>query len=284
MQATPETSEERAHTETGRAREQGRLDGRAAAGAASNRLLRSEELAILELIEEWARVDRSHRKLAHRGSYTGSVFVSPTTVQRVAVKHGIAVPGEPSRPPRRKIVFPEVPWERNRIWMWEASQFPTAGGVAYAIVDVVTRYWLGYLFSSEEFSAEMELLYASTLEEQGLQSDGDEREPILVGWSEGGAEIMPAGSPTRHAQVESLFGQLRIEWPQLNLPTDPDTLDEELARVRGEYNTVRLHAAIDYVTPSDEHEGRGPQIRAARDAGLRRARAERVRINRRLGH
>jgi putative transposase len=32
-------------------------------------------------------VDRSHRKLAHHGSYTGVVFVSPSTVLSVALKH-----------------------------------------------------------------------------------------------------------------------------------------------------------------------------------------------------
>ena len=40
--------------------------------------LRPEELtAILELFETWGEVDRSHRKLAHRGSYIGRVWVSP---------------------------------------------------------------------------------------------------------------------------------------------------------------------------------------------------------------
>jgi putative transposase len=57
-------------------------------------------------------------------------------------------------------------------------------------------------------------------------------------------------------------------------------LDAELARVRREYNTVRLHAAIGYVTPDDEHHGRGPSIRRARAAGLRRARANRIAENR----
>jgi putative transposase len=51
--------------------------------------------------------------------------------------------------------------------------------------------------------------------------------------------------------------------------------------VRTEYNTARLHAAIGYVTPDDEHHGRGPQIRRARIAGLRRAHAQRLSHNRR---
>jgi hypothetical protein len=37
-----------------------------------------------------------------------------------------------------------------------------------------------------------------------------------------------------------------------------------------------LTAAIGYVTPDDEHHGRGPAIRRARAAGLKRARVERI--------
>jgi len=39
---------------------------------------------------------------------------------------------------------------------------------------------------------------------------------------------------------------------------------------------VRLHAAIGYVTPDDEHEGRGPTIRKARVDGMARARHDRI--------
>ena len=70
------------------------------------------------------------------------------------------------------------------------------------------------------------------------------------------------------------------DWPHLTSITDPAALDAELARVRNEYNTIRLHASIGYVTPDDEHHGRGPEIRRARAAGMRRARTERIKQNR----
>jgi len=57
---------------------------------------------------------------------------------------------------------------------------------------------------------------------------------------------------------------------------DPATLRAELAVTRVHYNTVRLHAGIGYVTPDDEHNGRGEAIRKARQAGLEQARLQRL--------
>jgi putative transposase len=59
-----------------RQREHGTLVDRAPGGNPVHGLLAWEEAAILDLIERWGRIDRSHRKLAHRGSYIGEVFVS----------------------------------------------------------------------------------------------------------------------------------------------------------------------------------------------------------------
>jgi putative transposase len=57
-------------------------------------------------------------------------------------------------------------------------------------------------------------------------------------------------------------------------------LDTELARVRTLWSTVRLHEAIGYVTPDDEHNGRGPRIRRARTIGMKDARRDRIDYNR----
>ena len=295
----------RVHRWRARLRGTGSLEDRPPIGNRVHRILDWEERAILELIEEWGPVDRSHRKLAHRGSYIGQVFVSPSTLLRVALKHQVVLPGEPFRPRPALPAFPEVPWERNRIWIWDASHFTRCGRVAYAIVDVVTRYWIGYLLAIEQTTTQAQLLFAQALQDQGLLGpdglpiSGDHDGPILVAWSDNGAEMTATdtrqfmalmtiaqhhgrpGTPTDQAHVESFFSHLKGDWPHLTGIRDPAALDTELARIRPQYNMVRLHAAIGYVTPDDEHRGRGPQIRRARVAGMRRAQAERIKQNRR---
>jgi putative transposase len=296
----------RMHRWRARLAETGSLDDRPPIGNPVHRILPWEEQAVLDLIEEWGFVDLSHRKLAHRGSYIGKVYVSPSTLLRVALKHRVELPGEPVRPRPQVPVFPEIAWEKNRIWIWDATHFTRAKRVAYAIVDVVTRYWIGYLLTSEQTHTQVQLLFARALEDQGLLGpDGlphdhaPEDPPILVAWSDNGSEMKAIdtrqfmalmaiaqhhgrpGTPTDQAHVESFFSHLKGDWQHLTSITDPAALDAELARIRGQYNTVRLHASIGYVTPDDEHHGRGPAIRRARIAGLKRAHAQRIKQNRR---
>jgi putative transposase len=305
----------RAHRWRQRLRDTGTLEDKDPGGGAVHGLLSWEEAEILDLIEEWGQVDRSHRKIAHRGSRLGVVFVSPSTVLRVALKHQVHLPGEPYRPRPVMPALPQIPWEKNRIWIWDATHFTRCGRVAYAIVDVVTRYWIGYLLSSEQTSTQAQLLFARALEDQrllgpdgrplavtddGLSAAGEDEDqrPVLIAWSDNGTEMTAIdtrkfmalmaitqhhgrpGTPTDQAHIESFFSHLKGDWPHLTTIRDPAVLDAELARIRKEYNTVRLHAGVGYVTPEDEHHGRGPSIRRARAAGLRRARAERIKENR----
>ena len=55
-----------------RRRHGGRLDD-VTARRALHGLLAAEHAEIVALFEQWGEVDRSHRKLAHRGSYLGRV-------------------------------------------------------------------------------------------------------------------------------------------------------------------------------------------------------------------
>ena len=250
-----EIEDVRAHRWRQRLRETGSLEDGRPVGDAVHRLLSWEEQAILDLIETWGWVDRSHRKLAHRGSYTGTVFVSPSTLLRVALKHRVELPGEPVRPRPKMPVFPEVPWERNRIWIWDCTHFTRCKRVAYAIVDVVTRYWIGYLVTTEQTSTQAQLLFATALEDQRLlgarwaaaSSVARRIAPILVAWSDNGSEMTAVdtrqfmalmaiaqhhgrpGTPTDQAHIESFFSHLKGDWPHLTGITDPAALDAELS-------------------------------------------------------
>ena len=81
-----------------------RIAGRAGSGA---RAAPEEITAILALADEWGEIDGSHRKLAHRGSYLGRVWVSPATVLRVLLAHGRVLPYRPPRPRGEAKPWPE---------------------------------------------------------------------------------------------------------------------------------------------------------------------------------
>jgi hypothetical protein len=137
-----ELPERRAHRWIGR-RSRGQLVDKAPGGSRAHGLLPGEEREILALFDEWGETDRSHRKLAHRGSYLGRVWVSPSSVRRVlflADKHFRPRP----RPGKSvKKPFPDwVEYKPNCIWIYDTTHFPAAGTAVLIIEDLVSRKWL----------------------------------------------------------------------------------------------------------------------------------------------
>ena len=286
-------------------------------GGALHGLLEGERAAILGLFEGWAAVDRSHRKLAARGSRLDLVHVSAATVRRVLAAEGLVVQGRSPREPAVRAPWPDwVVWKPNSIWCYDFTHFTRARRVAVAVMDVVSRRWLTSLVSAEETSTQIEAAFTAALEEEQLgeridarllarlrageatpaELDGPEADgvPVLIAMSDNGPqmrshttrEFMAAcaimqrfgrpGTPTDQAWIESLFGHVKTDWPHLEKIRDPAELDLELGRVREQYNTIRLHAGIGYVTPDDEHHGRGDAIRQARRDGMSQARQARI--------
>lgn len=178
---------------------------------------------------------------------------------------------------------------------------------ATVVEDLVSRKWLAEIVSVEETSTQVQVVFTDALDREGLlarvtaRQDGlvdptmdDPSRPVLLALSDNGPQMTSGstrefmalcaihqhfgrpGTPTDQAWIESLFGHVKAEWPHLNQIRDTATLRAELAQVRERYNGVRLHAGIGYVTPNDEHEGRGPAIRKARQAGLEQARLQRL--------
>jgi hypothetical protein len=109
-------------------RERGRLADAPPGGSPMHGLLDDEAEQILALFDEWGETDRSHRKLAHRGSYLGLVWVSPSTVRRVlflADRHFRPLP-KPGRSVRK--LFPAcAEYRPNSLWIFDTTHFTRAG-------------------------------------------------------------------------------------------------------------------------------------------------------------
>lgn len=307
--ATLELGEVRVHRWIAR-RARGQLVDTDPGGSPMHGILADEEAEILALFNEWGQTDRSHRKLAHRGSYLGRVWVSPSTVRRVLHVADLHFRPRPRPAKSKRRPFPEwAEYSPNSIWIHDTTHFPKAGMAVLIIEDLVSRKWLTEIVSVEETSTQVEAGFTAALEAEGLFDVIDarhddpgtgeqERTPVLLAVSDNGPQMTSGstreflalcaiaqhfgrpGTPTDQSWIESLNGHIKTEWPHLLAITDPATLRAELAEVRAEYNGVRLHQGVGYVTPDDEHEGRGPAIRRARREGLERARQRRLATHR----
>jgi len=286
----------------------GELADRAPGGNPMHGLLDDEIAEIVAIYHEWGEVDRSHRKLAHRGSYLERVWVSPASVRRVLAAHGLSLdpPARPGRSVRQP--FPEwVEYRPNQIWIYDTTHFTRSKTAVIIVEDLVSRKWLAHLASSEETSTQVQIVFTDALAAEGLLDDiearadrlvdpatDDPARPILLAVSDNGPQMTSGstrefmalcaiaqhfgrpGTPTDQAWIESFNGHLKAEFPHLETIVDPAVLRAELAVIRDHWNGTRLHAGIGYVTPNDEHQGRGPAIRKAREAGLEAARLRRL--------
>jgi hypothetical protein len=113
-------SDDRVHRWRAWRRLSGTLVDRAPDGIPVYGILPAEIDAILAVTERWGPIDRSHRKLAHRGSSRAWSGWRPD-VRRVLVAHGLVLPEPPARTRTEKRPWPEwLQWVRNRIWIYDA--------------------------------------------------------------------------------------------------------------------------------------------------------------------
>lgn len=165
-------------------------------------LLDWDRAAILKLAEQWGEIDRSHRKLAHRGSRLELVYVSESTVLRVLLAQGVALPERPARERGDKRPFPA--WAElvpGVIFISDFTHFAgLRGWCAIAVVDVVSRKWLSTVVSAEETSTQVEVAFIRALVDDGKEHlldealldelahgvvpDNDERVPVLLAVSD----------------------------------------------------------------------------------------------------
>ena len=217
-------------------------------GASLGALLAQEVDAIVEVFDTWGERDRSHRRLAHRGSYIGRFWASPSTVRRVLTlrdKHFRPLP-RPAKGARRP--FPDwASYRPNSIWIHDLTHVTRCGMTVLIIEDLVSRKWLTHLVSVEETHTQVENAFMAALEAEDLLAAAleragtgrvdpaldDGRTPILLAVSDNGSQMIARDTrkfmalvaiaqhfgrpctPTDRAWIESLNGhhQGRVATP-----------------------------------------------------------------------
>lgn len=227
-------------------------------------LLENEVAEVVALFDEWAEIDRSHRKLAHRGSYLGRVWVSPASVRRVLAAHGLVL-----RAPRRTGTSTKTPWPDwltyapNEMWIYDTTQFTATKGISVSVVeDMISRKWIDTIVSAEETSTQIQVLFTNALELEELLEAvearlddpiditvDDDARPILLAVSDNGAQ-MTSGS-TREFMALCAIAQ---HFGRPGTPTRPG-LDRD---------AVRAHQGR-VPAPRQDHRRRGPARRARTD-------------------
>lgn len=267
----------------------------ATARVAGHGITAAEERAILDLAARWGEYDRSVRRLAHRGSLEGRVWVSPATVRRTLAAHGVTLPAPHPSTPRLRVPQPlaGTPQQPNMVWTYDLVRLPGSGQLAVALVDVVSHVWLATVLTDGDPCAA-----AAKVREAALAADAERARPTprlaeqvtivpSVRWqimvpacsaeADPRACCHPAGlaGDTTELQIISPLQSALADQPDLGRGDAPDALPERFEQARVRANDIRLDAAHGYLPPTLVHEGTDEAARQARTKGLATARAAR---------
>jgi putative transposase len=90
--------------------------------------------------------------------------------------------------------------------------------------------------------------------------------------------------PQSNGKMERWYKTVKGECLRVNVPLSLDDACRLVSDYVAYYNNVRLHSAIDYVTPKDRLEGKHPEILAERDRKLVEARQRRQQLRQAQHH
>ncbi|MEX2586893.1 MAG: hypothetical protein WD602_02730 [Actinomycetota bacterium] len=160
-------------------------------------LLDEEKDEIVALFEQWADTDRSQRKIAHRASYLGRIWVSSSTVKRVLAAQGLHLRNPEPAGKGERGPFPEwAGYTKNSISVFDATHFRRCRTAsATAMMDLVTRKWLATIVSAEQTSTQVKVAFTQVLQDEGLlEQIGNRADSWLDSSTEGLVPVLLAVS------------------------------------------------------------------------------------------
>lgn len=210
---------------------------------------------------------------------------SPATVYRV-LKAADRL-GRPSPSNDRKGKGFHQPDRPHRHWHIDFSHLNIAGTFYHlcSIIDGYSRYVVHWEIRPTMFTSDAEIVVQRAREtfpgetpriisDNGPQFTAKEFKQFLRLCGMTHVTTSPY-YPQSNGKKERWFGTLKRDCIRPNTPLSLEEAQRLVARWVEHYNTVRLHAAIGYVTPADKLLGLEPVIHAERDRKLEAARQRR---------
>lgn len=270
--------------------------------SAPHALLEEERRSIGEMARSAEYADDSHRILAVKATDLGLLHVSASSFYRQMRVEGMTTDrrgrrkknGSSQRPERGELT------EANRRWCWDISYLRTMlKGVflyLYVVLDEFSRKVVAWRVSKSLSHLEGMEVVDEAIVGEGLRKEALE---ILDLHNDRGIQMRAKGmvrmlkdlginqvfsrprTPNDNPFVESAFSIVKGE------PAYPGRFENEggaieyFVRYFVDYNTVRLHGGIRYVTPEQKHLGLDVAILAERAKNKEEARQNRLTLNRR---
>lgn len=175
----------------------------------------------------------------------------------------------------------------NTVWSWDITKLrgpaKWTSYYLYVILDVYSRYVVGWLVAPNESAKLAEKLLAATIAKQHVS-----RDQLTIHADRGSSMaskpvaflLADLGVTKTHSRPRCSNDNPYSEAQFRTLKYCPDfpqrfgSIEDARAFCRrffAYYNTLHRHSGIGLMTPSDVHHGRAPQVRAARAAVLKRA-------------
>ncbi len=213
------------------------------------------------------------------------VAVSPSTTYRVLKSAGL-LDRKTVKPTRKGTGFKQ-PEKPHQHWHIDIS-YLNPGGTFYFLISVLDGFSRSIVH--RDIREKMEERDVELVLQKALEKTPGARPRII---SDNGPQFIAKDFkvfmrifglthvrtspyyPQSNGKLERWHGTLKDECIR---PSCPRTIEEAMKRVTddvGHYNNVRLHSAIDYVTPADKLAGRASEIVDARDRKLEAARENR---------
>ncbi len=234
-----------------------------------------------------------YRRLTYMMLDEGVVAVAPSTVWRILNGAGL-LQRRPWQESRKGKGF-EQPLEVHEHWHIDISYLNISGTFFYlcSVLDGCSRFLLHWELRESMREADVEIVL-----QRARERYPDARPRII---SDNGPQfvardfkefIRVAGMthvrtspyyPQSNGKIERWHKSLKSECVRPGTPLTLEDARRLVGRYVDEYNHVRLHSAIGYVTPAARLEGRHQQIHNQRDVRLEAARLARQQKRRQCG-